>query len=237
MSTTADDPRLRAAVVAATQAGALVVASAGNRTTTEDTSDSPRYPAAYPEVLAVTAVDTTGAPSDDAIHGAHVDIAAPGTNVLTTFHGAGDCLLDGTGVSTSFATAYVSAAAALVAQRFPQETPEQWRFRLVSSAARTDPDSRDDLMGWGIVRPDQALALVDDGSLPGPASPAHARPVVDVAVAPPVDGSVDSSPLLGVRRDAAAWGAAAVVAVLLALLGARLVGRPRARRRAVAGPR
>ncbi|GAA3805961.1 S8 family serine peptidase [Cellulomonas soli] len=236
MSTTIDDPRLRAAVSAAAAAGALVVASAGNRTTSDDTTDGPRYPAAYPEALAVTAVDAAGAATDDAIHGEHVDIAAPGTDVLTTYHGAGDCLLDGTEVSTSFATGYVSAAAALVAERYPQETPEQWRFRLMSSASRVAPDTRDDLVGWGVVRPEMALALVDDGTLPGPVSPVHPRPTVSPEAGALVDGSVVPSPLAAVRAPAAAWGAGAAAAVVLALLGSRLVGRTRRRRGARSAP-
>ncbi|WP_250448139.1 S8 family serine peptidase, partial [Actinotalea sp. C106] len=167
LSSPTDDPALRAAVELATRRGALVVASAGNRLTAEDTSDSPRYPAAYPEVLSVTAVDAADEPTTDAIHGPHVDIAAPGTDVLTTFHAAGDCILAGGEASTSFATAYVSAAAALLAERYPDELPEQWSHRLMATAARGAVDQRDDQSGWGVVRPYAALTLLDDGTAPG----------------------------------------------------------------------
>lgn len=227
MSTPVDTPALAEAVQRATAAGALVVASAGNRTTSSDETDGPRYPAAYEGVLAVTAVDVDDNPSGDAIHGAHVDVAAPGTNILTAFHAAGDCMLSGDGVSTSFATAYVSAAAALLVQRYPEETPAQWAHRLEVTAARDQPAARDDLVGWGVVRPDEALAFVDDGTALGPPSPVHAAAAGEAADARTVDVSPRVDPLAGARQAAVWWGIAGAAVVLLAALGARVTGRRR----------
>lgn len=227
MSTPNDTPVLREAVQRATAAGALVVASAGNRTTSSDETDGPRYPAAYDGVLAVTAVDVDDNPSADAIHGAHVDVAAPGTNVLTAFHAAGDCMLSGEGESTSFATAYVSAAAALLAERFSEETPAQWAYRLQVTAARDQPAQRDDLVGWGVVRPDEALAFVDDGTAPGPPSPVHAAAAGEVADARTLDLTPRPDPLADARERAVWWGIGGTTLVLLTALGARLAGRRR----------
>jgi type VII secretion-associated serine protease mycosin len=229
LSSPEDDPALRAAVELATERGALVVASAGNRTTTEATEDSPRYPAAYDGVLGVAAVDAADRPTEDSIHGPHVDVAAPGTEVLTTFHAAGDCLLGGT-ASSSFATAYVSGAAALVAQAHPDETPTQWAYRLMATAARPDVRARDDRVGWGVVRPADAVTLVDDGSLPGPVHPVHpARPALAVdagtlEVAPSPDTTTP------VRRALGWWVVGGATVVVLAALGAQLrVGGRRGR--------
>ncbi|GIG35340.1 S8 family serine peptidase [Cellulomonas pakistanensis] len=227
MSTPNDTPALEQAVQRATAAGALVVASAGNRNTSSDEADGPRYPAAYDGVLAVTAVDVDDRPSADAIHGPHVDVAAPGTNVLTTFHAAGDCMLSGEGTSTSFATAYVSAAVALLAERYPEETPAQWAYRLEATAARTQPAERDDQVGWGVVRPDAALGFVDDGTAPGPVSPVHDRADAQAADVRTLDVSPREDPLAGARAGAVWWGIGGTAAVLLAALGARVAGRRR----------
>lgn len=227
MSTPTDTPALREAVERATAAGVLVVASAGNRTTGSDETDGPRYPAAYDGALAVTAVDVDDAPSSDAVHGAHVDVAAPGTNVLTTYHAAGDCLLSGENVSTSYATAYVSAAAALLAERYPQESPAQWAHRLEVTAARDQPAERDDLVGWGVVRPAEALAFVDDGTALGPPSPVHRVDATSTAAARTVDVAPRADPLAEARRSAVWWGIAGTALVLLAALAARVAGRRR----------
>jgi subtilisin family serine protease len=178
----------------------------------------------------VTATDQDGHATDDSFHGPHVDVAAPGVNVLTTFHAAGDCMLAGGAAASSWATAYVSAAAALIAQRHPDESPAQWAFRLEATAARTDPAARDDQLGWGTVQPTEALLFVDDGSAPGPDSPSHPRPAAEVEPAAALDMSVQVSPLTGARRDAMWWVLAGVTGVLLVVLAARVVGLRRRRR-------
>ncbi|MGQ0625134.1 MAG: S8 family serine peptidase, partial [Sporichthyaceae bacterium] len=96
LSTKDDDPALRAAVEFAVGEGAVVVASAGNRsnqgtqldTASEPRPDGVRYPAGYDGVLGVTAVDygDEGA-TYDSVGGPHVDVAAPGVDVLTAFFG------------------------------------------------------------------------------------------------------------------------------------------------------
>jgi hypothetical protein len=227
LSSTTDDPELKLAVESATAGHALVVASAGNRATTTATQDSPRYPAAYPGVLSVTAVDDKGQSTDDSIHGAHVGVAAPGKNVLTAYFDKGDCLLATDKPSSSFATAYASAAAALVAERFPKETPAQWEYRLEVTASRPVLGKRDDLIGWGVIRPYEALAFVDDGSAPGPPDPQHRTG--------PAVGGPSSDLTVGVRPDplapARGIGAWWVLGGATALLGVLVASQLTARRR------
>jgi membrane-anchored mycosin MYCP len=224
LSTPTDDPRLRAAVRDATRQGALVVASAGNRRTAEDRADGPRYPAAYPEVLAVAATDADDRVTDDSVHGAHVDLAAPGRDVLTAWGAWGDCYLSQDGESTSYATAYVSAAAALVAQRFPRDGPAAWKQRLEATAARDRRDARDDVTGWGVVQPVEALTAVLDDGIAGPVAPgASPRPTATPGTTLVAVGTV-ADPLVADRRQVLWVGIAAGSAVLgLALL--RLVRR------------
>ncbi|MDO5093260.1 MAG: S8 family serine peptidase [Propionibacteriaceae bacterium] len=181
-----DSPELRAAVKHATSQGALIVASAGNVPTEKEQEqtdpaqrpdpNAPRFPAAYPEVLSVTAVDANGAPADSVLHGDHIDVAAPGGQVLTTYLDAGDCILAGEAPTTSYATGYVGGVAALVAAARPGETPEDWKYRIVATAFRPSRSQRDKYVGWGIVAPAEALNFINDGSMPGPPNPRFPMP-------------------------------------------------------------
>lgn len=220
LSTSEDDPGLRAAVARATAAGSLVVASSGTRASEDDPASGVRYPAGYPGVLGVAAVDADDRVAATSVRGPHVDLAAPGVEVLTTFGAWGDCYLADDG-STSYATGYVSAAAALVAQRFPGEGPSRWAHRLEVTAARERRDARDDAVGWGVVQPVEALTAVVDAGLAGPllpgATPAPSQSARVERVALPV--VVD--PRAADRRQVV-WVAVAAVSVLVGLSLLRL---------------
>lgn len=219
----------RGAVDYARARGALVIASAGNRKTSNSDQPDPThfYPGELPGALAVAAVTTDGTwDADSSFAGEHVDIAAPGQAMPSAYISGGDCVFNGDSASSSYATAVVSGAAALVAARFPQESPDQWAFRLTQSAMRVAPAARSDTVGWGEVRPAEALALLDDGNLPGPPSAMHPAQTP----APPAAGTVDLDPVddpLAPARAIVGWGfgAGATISVILLLLS-----RARARR-------
>lgn len=59
--------------------GTTIVASAGNYN-----SSALFYPAAYPDVIAVGAVDNNKQKASFSNYGSRVDIAAPGVNIMTT---------------------------------------------------------------------------------------------------------------------------------------------------------
>ncbi len=166
-----DHPDVRAAVAKAHRAGALVVASAGNRETATSLEDGPRYPGAHDGALAVAALDRTGLVTEHSIHGPHVDLAAPGQDVLTAATGGGDCWFNQDVPSTSYATAYASASAALVLDSHPHDSPDELSYRLLASAARGNADSRDDKNGWGAVQPYDAITLIPGSDQRGPANP------------------------------------------------------------------
>ncbi|WP_137657212.1 type VII secretion protein EccB [Bifidobacterium moukalabense] len=168
LSDTRDVPQMKEAVQYAESHGSLIVASAGNRLTSTSTKDGERYPAAYGEVIGVTALNTELNITDDSVHGDQVDIAAPGMMTASTIPGGVDCAFATDTSSTSFATAYVSAEAALIAARYPNETPAQWRQRILVSANRSNSDQRDSTVGWGIMDPQSALALSLSDNLRGP---------------------------------------------------------------------
>jgi subtilisin family serine protease len=90
--------------------GMLVVAAAGN-----EAVDEPRYPAAYPTVIGVGALDRDGVPFGSNHRGAHVEIAAPGVEIVSTIPGGSFAFSDG----TSLATAHVSAVLGLLMAAVP----------------------------------------------------------------------------------------------------------------------
>jgi len=70
-----DWPTLRNEINAAWDAGLLLVASAGNQS-----SETPRYPAAYENVIAVAGTDNNDVKADNSNYGTWVDICAPWDN-------------------------------------------------------------------------------------------------------------------------------------------------------------
>jgi subtilisin family serine protease len=130
---------LHNAIIAAANAGALVVAAAGNA----DTS-APSYPAAYPEVLAVAAVGPDGLRAPYSNYGPYVALAAPGGNFALgdPTDGVTSTAWDFSTMSpvyaiaegTSMATPHVSGVAALLLAQTPGLTAAALRSRLTSYA-------------------------------------------------------------------------------------------------------
>ncbi len=75
--------------------GVLFIAAAGNEPTT-----TPNYPAAYPEVLAVTAGGRNGQLASYANRGDFVDVVAPGSSIV--YYDSKAYLVVGTSASTAF---------------------------------------------------------------------------------------------------------------------------------------
>jgi hypothetical protein len=106
--------------------GVLFFGAAGNDGTTSTT-----YPAAYPQVVAVTAGDKKGNIAAYANRGSFVDVIAPGVSVVEF---AGESFLVN---GTSASTAYVSgtAAAHRAAGRSPAQVEEHLRRSLAVQPA------------------------------------------------------------------------------------------------------
>lgn len=96
------------AVNYAASRGVIIVASAGNSNTT-----SPSYPAFYAACIAVASTTSADARSSFSNFGAWVDVAAPGSNILSTTRGGGYGSLSG----TSMAAPHVAGLAALAITR------------------------------------------------------------------------------------------------------------------------
>ncbi len=140
---------LQEAVDYALSKGCLLVAAGGN-----DGVESPVYPAAYPDVIGVSAVGPDGAVWPGSNRGPHIDLCAPGVDVLSTSLGGGYASHTG----TSPAAAVVAGLAALVAQG-RTDLPMPWVAKLLCrTASDLGEAGRDPVFGSGGVDVLAALA-------------------------------------------------------------------------------
>ncbi|KWW98881.1 Peptidase S8 and S53 subtilisin kexin sedolisin [Carbonactinospora thermoautotrophica] len=161
LATTFTDANVEAAYRYALEKDAVVVAGAGND---GDTANQILYPAGYPGVVAVSAVDVNGKIWPRSQHGKQVVLAAPGVGIYTPSPNGKYASANG----TSAATAYVSAAAALVRARYPHLTAGQVINRLIKTAHGA-AQGWDEYYGYGIVYPYRALtADIPDGPRENP---------------------------------------------------------------------
>lgn len=142
---------LEQAVQKARAADVLIVASAGNDGASGEQKDT--YPAAFDGVLGVAASDRSNERAGFSQAGRHVDIAAPGVDMVSTVPGGGHCVDQG----TSFAAPYVAGAAALLKAKHPKWSSDQITWHLQATAIRVEPD-RTDNIGWGVVDPVEAMS-------------------------------------------------------------------------------
>ena len=146
-----EDRLLTRVVNAAAARGIAMVSAAGN----DGPSGKPSYPAAIDNVIAVTAVDTTGALYQRATRGSFIDLAAPGVDIISTGPGGRDRLFSG----TSAATAFASGSLALLLQQ-SKLSVQELRAVLAKSARDLGPAGRDAEFGDGLVDVCRALAAV-----------------------------------------------------------------------------
>ncbi|MFE7107135.1 type VII secretion-associated serine protease mycosin [Streptomyces sp. NPDC057575] len=144
------DPGEDAAIQYALKKGAVVVASAGNG---GEKGDHISYPAAYPGVIAVAAVDRYGTHAAFSTRRWYATVSAPGVDIVVAAPDGQYYVEWG----TSAASAFVSGAVALVRAAHPGLTPAQIK-KLLADTARSAPASgRDDARGYGIVDPAAAI--------------------------------------------------------------------------------
>ncbi len=155
LGTSEDIQSFREAVQKVNEAGIIQVAAAGN------TGGSVLYPAAYPEVIAVSATDQLDNVASWSSRGSEIDLAAPGVNIYSTYKGQTYKTLSG----TSMAAPHVAGTAALVLS-IPGKcdydgngtcSPVEVKQKLEEGAVDLGQAGRDELYGSGLVNAYQAL--------------------------------------------------------------------------------
>lgn len=140
----ADTERVRKAFQEAHNQGVLVVAAAGN-----DNHSGQIFPCAYDNVICVGSININNTISEFSNFGGHIDILAPGQEILSTwpllmtsmhFGPKGYELKTG----TSQAAPFVSGALGILKGLYPNESTDQITIRLLKSA--------DEIKGQGYGR-------------------------------------------------------------------------------------
>jgi hypothetical protein len=126
----------------------IVVAAAGNEPTGKAV-----YPAAYPGVVAVGAVDADGQLWSQSNYGPFISLAAPGTAKFPVGHNGPP----GAYAGTSISSAYVTRALSLYLTRHPKATRQEALTALRDALSDAGAAGRDNQYGHGVL---DAHALV-----------------------------------------------------------------------------
>lgn len=154
--------------------GTVVVCASGNGA--QPRPDEPMYPAMWPQTIAVGAITENQCWWRHACFGDHLDLVAPGTNVLSTVPttpalpwrtDVGAMTMSG----TSFAAPLVAGTIARLRARDPSLTPEDVRMLLRRHSRRLPEmggDARTPMHGSGCLDVGATLRSVDGtGAVPG----------------------------------------------------------------------
>jgi hypothetical protein len=147
------DPALQRMLAAAYDKGIVLIAAAGNGGPKSD----PLYPAADPNVIAVTATDSDDHLFPIANRGRHIAVAAPGVDIFAL--APGDEYVFTTG--TSIAAAHVSGIVALLLEHKPSLKPGEVRAALTATAQPLGPPRPDSDFGAGLVSAYRAVMWLD----------------------------------------------------------------------------
>ena len=143
---------METAVSYATGKGAIVVAASGNKA-----DGVPNYPAAYPNVIAVSASTREDKVADFSSFGSYVWVAAPGKDIFGTYYKDGDTYAQLSGTSAS--TPFVSGTIALMLSQRGTLTPKAIREILKATAVDIEAEGFDPKSGYGRLDTFHAVIL------------------------------------------------------------------------------
>jgi hypothetical protein len=187
------------AVAFALSRGVVLVAPAGDNALG---TDAPNFPAAYPHVISVGAVDSTFTRGAFSSNQPYVSVLAPGVGVTAADSAGGYTTVS----STTAASAMVSGVAALIKAQYPKLTPLEVQQAITTSAVRQTP-------GPGTASVDAGRAMLAAAALAAPPTDqagARAEPLAS----PPVPAAVPVGNSLAPRLVRAALISLAVLALL-----------------------
>lgn len=128
--------------------GVIVVAAAGN-----DGTNDLIYPAAFENVIAVSAVDKNRLIASYSNYGDHIDLAAPGSDIITTARNNGYVTTSG----TSFAAPQIAGVLALLKSHFREIERSEYITKLLSATMDEGSLGKDEYYGYGIANTYYAL--------------------------------------------------------------------------------
>ncbi|HEY7231553.1 MAG TPA: S8 family serine peptidase [Pseudolabrys sp.] len=138
-----DDPAIHRSLEAARKRGIVLVAAAGNA----GAKSPPLYPAADPNVIAVSATDADDKLFEQSNRGRYITVVAPGAQILVAIPDNGYEMSSG----TSYSAAEVTGIVALMLQRKPDLTPDKVKAILRATAKDLGPRGPDAMFGAGLA--------------------------------------------------------------------------------------
>jgi thermitase len=144
---------LRRAIRYAYNNDVVMIAAAGN-----DGTRQPSYPAAYPEVLSVSAVSYDGKLADFSNYGSYINISAPGVYIPSTYFNEQYASLSG----TSMAAPHVAGLAGLVKSANPELTNNEVITIIQTTARDLGAKGKDIEFGSGLIDVDKALVAAEN---------------------------------------------------------------------------
>jgi subtilisin family serine protease len=126
----------------------VVISAAGN-----DNTSQPSYPAAFPGVLGVAAVDYNGNRAQFSNYGDYVDVAAPGVDIPSTYANGQYAALSG----TSMAAPHVTALAGLIRSINPNLKSNEVLDMIIHNTQKSSQATPNPFYGNGIIDNGSAL--------------------------------------------------------------------------------
>mmetsp|Transcript_9865 Transcript_9865/g.17456 ORF Transcript_9865/g.17456 Transcript_9865/m.17456 type:complete len:801 (+) Transcript_9865:196-2598(+) len=139
--------------------GIQIIAASGN---SGDGPNPVEYPAGYDDAISVAAIDDRKDIAWFSTHNSHVDVSAPGVDVLSLSQECYDCYSLSSG--TSMATPHVSGVFALLMSKYPNKSIFDIRQAIEESAIDAGACGTDRMFGHGIVDVMAAADYLETGS-------------------------------------------------------------------------